>query len=195
MWISLLNQSQNIVATNAREWPSEKQFDEADVLVFYSWNHDWSESRLKQIDDFLARGRGIVVLHSATISKDPERLAQSIGLASQSGRTKYLHMPFDLKFSATNRLVENFPTQIPFLDEPYWPLVGDRGKIDVIATVKLDGKDEPEVWTFEKGKGRVFGCVPGHFMWTHEDPLYRILISRGIAWAAGEGSLRISVNE
>jgi type 1 glutamine amidotransferase len=64
-------------------------------------------------------------------------------------------------------------------------LIGDRTKISVIATAKLDGKDEPEVWTFQKGKGRVFGCVLGHFTWTQEDPFYRILVLRGTAWVAG----------
>lgn len=195
MWISLLNKSQNIAATNAWEWPTEKQFNEADVLVFYFWNHDWSEARLKQLDDFLSRGGGVVVLHSACISTDPERLAETIGLASQSGRTKYLHTPLDLKFSVTNAITENFPKQIHFLDEPYWPLIGDRSRITTIATAKLDGKNEPEIWTFEKGKGRVFGCILGHFTWTHEDPFYRILVSRGIAWAAGEGNLRFTIYE
>jgi putative heme-binding domain-containing protein len=195
MWISLLKKSESVIATNAWEWPSEKQFGEADLVVFYFWNHDWSEARLQQLDDFLARGGGVVVLHAGCISTNPERLAETIGLASQSGRTKYLHMPLDLKISVTNSITENFPKQIHFLDEPYWPLIGDRNKISAIATAKLDGKDEPEVWTFEKGKGRVFGCVLGHFMWTQKDPFYRILVSRGIAWAAGEGNLRFAIHE
>ena len=38
----------------------------------------------------------------------------------------------------------------------------------------------------EREKSRVFVCIPGHFMWTFDDPLYRILVLRGIAWAAGE---------
>ncbi|MEO5804335.1 MAG: ThuA domain-containing protein [Verrucomicrobiota bacterium] len=193
MWISLLNKSPGISATNAWEWPSAKQFEEANVLVFYFWNHDWSEERLRQLDEFLARGGGVVVLHSATISKNPERLSESIGLASQSGRTKYLHTPFDLKISVTNALTENFPKQIHFLDEPYWPMIGDTNKITILATVKQDGQDQAQVWTFEKGKGRVFGSVIGHYTWTHEDPLYRILILRSIAWAAGEENSRFTI--
>ena len=104
-------------------------------------------------------------------------------------------MPFDLKFSTTNAITENFPKQLHFLDEPYWPMIGDAKKVTVLATVKQDGQDEPEVWTFEKGKGRVFGCVPGHYTWTQEDPLYRILILRGIAWAAGENNSRLTIYE
>jgi type 1 glutamine amidotransferase len=184
MWIELLNKALAVSATNAWEWPSEEQFSSANVLVFYFWNHDWSMERLRQLDEFVGRGGGVVILHSASISdNDPERLAQSIGLASQSKRTKYLHTPIDLKFSITNEITRKFSKQIHFLDEPYWPLIGDTNKVSVLATVKMDGQDQAQVWTFEKGKGRVFGCILGHYTWTHEDPIYRILILRGIAWA------------
>ncbi len=197
VWISLLNKSPEVVATNAWEWMDEKQFAEANVIVFYFWNHNWSAERLKQLDDFLERGGGVVVLHSATISdNDPERLSQTIGLASQSKRSKYLHTPLDLKFSeAKNPIAENFPKQIHFLDEPYWPLIGDTNKVNVIATVTMEGADWPQVWTFEKGKGRVFGSVIGHYTWTQEDPFYRILILRGIAWAAGGQDLRLTIDD
>lgn len=126
-------------------------------------------------------------LTSPISDNDPDRLAETIGLASQSKRSKYLHTPLDLKFVPThNAVTKNFPKQIHFLDEPYWPLIGDTNKVVVLATVKMEGADWPEVWTFEKGKGRVFGCVIGHYTWTQEDPLYRILILRGLGWAARE---------
>ena len=195
MWNALLNKSAGVAATNAWDWPSGDQFASSDVLVFYFWNHDWNDARLRQLDDFVTRGGGVVVIHSATISTNPERLAETIGLASQSGRTKYLHAPIDLKFSTTSALTEKFPKQIHFLDEPYWPMIGDTNKITVIATVNQDAQDQPQVWTFEKGKGRVFGCVIGHYTWTHEDPLYRILIFRGIAWAAREEPMRFPISE
>ena len=187
MWISILNQSPEISVSDARDWPDEKQFSAADVLVFCFRNHDWSAARLKQLDDFMARGGGVVILHAASISdSNPERLAETIGLASHPKRSKYLHTPLDLKFAAiVNPITEKLPKQIHFLDEPYWPLIGDSKKVTVLATVKMEGADQPEVWTFEKGKGRAFGCIIGHYTWTHEDPLYRILVLRGIAWAAG----------
>jgi hypothetical protein len=36
------------------------------------------------------------------------------------------------------------------------------------------------------GGGRVFVSIPGHFAWTFDDPLFRVLLLRGIAWAARE---------
>jgi type 1 glutamine amidotransferase len=38
----------------------------------------------------------------------------------------------------------------------------------------------------ERSRGRVFVSIPGHFTWTFDDPLYRILVLRGIAWSARE---------
>ena len=46
--------------------------------------------------------------------------------------------------------------------------------------------DQPLFWTLEPSKGRVFVSIPGHFAWTFDDPLFRLLLLRGIAWAAGE---------
>ena len=51
-------------------------------------------------------------------------------------------------------------------------------------------KDEPMFWTYERGKGRVFGCILGHFNWSFDDPYFRMLLLRGMAWAAHESPCR-----
>ena len=33
--------------------------------------------------------------------------------------------------------------------------------------------------------GRVFGCILGHYSWTFDDPIFRIVFLRGLAWTAG----------
>jgi type 1 glutamine amidotransferase len=65
-------------------------------------------------------------------------------------------------------------------------MIGDAGKVDVLAATSVDGEDRPMIWTFQKGKGRVFASILGHYTWTHEDPLFRVLVLRGLAWAMGE---------
>jgi len=49
---------------------------------------------------------------------------------------------------------------------------------------------QPMYWTCEPGGGRVFGCVPGHFASTFGNPWFRLLLLRGIAWAARENPRR-----
>jgi type 1 glutamine amidotransferase len=50
---------------------------------------------------------------------------------------------------------------------------------------------QPLFWTYTSERGRAFGCVPGHFTWTFDDPWFRLLLLRGIAWAAGESPGRL----
>jgi len=37
----------------------------------------------------------------------------------------------------------------------------------------------------------VFASIIGHYTWTLDDPLLRILALRGVAWAAGEPVARL----
>ena len=55
-----------------------------------------------------------------------------------------------------------------------------------MGTAVEDGKPQPQVWSVERGRGRVFVSIPGHFSWTFDDPLFRTLLLRGIAWTAHE---------
>jgi type 1 glutamine amidotransferase len=187
-WHALLTQSSRVIVEDAWLWPAPEQFEHADVLVFYYWNRDWNAEKMGQLDEFLARGKGVVVLHSATIGNPMvEQLAERIGLASDSVKTKYLHTPIDLNIVATNSpIMRGLPSQIHFIDEPYWPMIGDTNRVEVLATAAQDGADWPIMWTFQKDKGRVFASIFGHYTWTWEDPVYQIIVLRGIAWAAGE---------
>jgi len=70
------------------------------------------------------------------------------------------------------------------IDESYWQLVGSQTNIDLIASGAEEGKPQPLIWTREQGRGRVFVSIPGHYTWTFDDPLFRLLILRGICWSA-----------
>jgi type 1 glutamine amidotransferase len=96
-------------------------------------------------------------------------------------------MPIELNLVAPtgNAITRELPATLRLLDEPYWPLTGDPKKVEVLATATVDDEARPLMWTFQKGKGRVFGSVLGHYTWTLDDPLFRLLVLRGIAWAAG----------
>lgn len=177
----------NFGAAQAWEWPSAQQWAEADVVVLYFWNHNWSDERYAQLDSFLARGGGLAVFHSATIAdKDPEKLAERIGLAAMPGRTDYRHTPFNLEFLAPDHPIAFGFKTLSFLDEPYWPMIGDPARVKTLAVAEIDGAKHPLIWTFERGKGRVFASIVGHYTWTFEDPFFELLARRGIAWAAGD---------
>jgi putative heme-binding domain-containing protein len=187
-WAAWLGEIPGVTVSEAWEWPSSEQWRQAGVIVLYFWNHDWSAERYRQLDEFQNRGGGLAVFHSATIAdREPEKLAERLGLAAQPGPTKYLHTPLTLEFvpAPDHPITHGFKT-LGLLDEPYWPMLGDTNRVEVLATAPIEGQSRPLIWTSRRGKGRVFASVPGHYTWTLDDPLFRILALRGIVWAAGE---------
>jgi len=132
-----------------------------------------------------------VILHSATIGNPAvDDLAERIGLAADSGKTKYLHTPVELNIvaPANHPITRGLPAKLQFLDEPYWPMIGDTNKVQILATAQEEGQARPMMWTFEKGKGRVFASIFGHYTWTWNDPLFRLIVLRAIEWTAGRGT-------
>jgi type 1 glutamine amidotransferase len=73
--------------------------------------------------------------------------------------------------------------KVRWVDESYWALAGDPKQIKLMATSTEEGKPQPLFWTVERGRGRVFVSIPGHYAWTLDDPVYRTVLLRGIAWA------------
>ena len=73
-----------------------------------------------------------------------------------------------------------------FVDESYWPLVGDAAKVQLLGTTVEEGAPRAMAWVFETGKGRAFSTLLGHYTWTFDDPYFRVLLLRGMAWAARE---------
>jgi putative heme-binding domain-containing protein len=186
-WKTLLATAEGVTVGTAEGWPSAEQFEKADVIVFYSNNPAWTAERGKELDHYLERGGGLVYIHWAVEGHDAvEALADRIGLASKAGKTAFRHGKVEMDFTgAKHPIARNFG-KVTFEDESYWKMIGDPDKIDVIATGVEEGKTYPLIWATERGKGRVFASILGHYTWTFDDPLFRILLLRGIAWSAGE---------
>lgn len=186
-WKELLGVAEKTTVQTADEWPSAAQLGKADVLVFYQ-KGSWTADRAKDMDAFLARGGGTVYVHWAVEGgAEAPGFAQRIGLASNASRLRFRHGPLDLGFEtgARHPIGRNFD-KLHLHDESYWQMVGDPKRITPLATGKEDGKDWPLFWALEPAKGRVVVSIPGHFAWTFDDPLFRVLLLRGIAWAARE---------
>jgi putative heme-binding domain-containing protein len=186
VWAELLAAADDTKVTTAWEWPSADDLKSADVLVFYQ-HGSWTPQRARDVDAFLARGGGLVYVHWAVDgSPDAPGFAKRIGLAAPGGVIRYRHGPLDLAFEKTNHPVARNFTKAHFHDESYWRLLGDAGRINLVASSVEDGRPQPQFWTLEHGKGRVFVSIPGHYAWTFDDPLFRVLLLRGIAWSARE---------
>jgi type 1 glutamine amidotransferase len=186
-WAQLLELNERVRVTTADPWPAAADVQSADVMVFYQ-KGEWTADRARDIDAFLKRGGGLVYIHYAVDGgDDPPGFAERIGLAWRGGQSKFRHGPLDVQFTSDNDhpIARNFD-HVHFHDESYWNLLGDPQRIRLLATGVEESQPQPLFWTTQHGRGRVFVSIPGHFAWTFDDPLFRVLLLRGIAWAAGE---------
>lgn len=184
-WTELIASAEEVDVSTAWEWPSKEQFAKADVLVFFQ-RGTWNPDRAADLDPFLARGGGALFIHWAVEGNpNAEEFAQRIGLACK--QIKYRHGPLDVEFNRaiSHPVARNF-TRLQMVDESYWEMTGQLADDRVIATSREDGASQPIFWSLEHGKGRVFVSIPGHYSWSFDDPAFRILLLRGIAWCAKE---------
>ncbi len=127
-WSKLLPLAEGVSVSTAEGLPSAKQFDEADVVVFYSNNPGWSAVRAAELDRFLARGRGLVYIHYAVDGhQDVAALKDRIGLAWRGGASRFRHGDLDVDFSGSKHAITRGLQKLRLVDESYWRLVGDPG--------------------------------------------------------------------
>jgi len=185
-WAELLASREKIEVATAWEWPAKEEFDKADVLIFYQ-HGDWDARRAADIDAFLARGGGLVYLHWAIDGRQfGGEMAKRIGIAA-AGAAGFRHGEITLDFSrdASHPVSRNFGT-LKMTDETYWKLTGSLPGDRLLATAVEEEESHPQLWSLAHGKGRVFVSIPGHYSWTFDDPLFRVLLLRAIAWTAHE---------
>ncbi len=186
-WTTLLGRADKVTVDVADVWPTPEQWQSADVVVMFSANPAWAPERARELDAYFERGGGLVLLHYAVNGqRAPDELARRIGLATRPG-LKYRHGELDLDFQAARpHPITAGYTRLALVDESYWEMIGDESKINVLATQVEEGRPRPQLWTYEPGKGRVFASILGHYTWTFDDPLVRLLILRGLAWTADQ---------
>jgi hypothetical protein len=181
-WSKLLSLAEGVTVETADRWPEAEQWKRAGVVAFYHDNPAWGGDKAAELDTFLARGGGLVFLHWAMNAyRDVEPLAARLGRAWGAG-ARFRHGPEELRF-LPHEITAGFGP-MTLVDETYWKLAGDFADCAVLATSMEEGDAQPQVWARTRGRGRVFVCIPGHFTWTFDDPLYRVLLLRGLCWAA-----------
>jgi putative heme-binding domain-containing protein len=185
-WAELLAAADHTEVATAWEWPAADEFRKADVMVFFQ-HGNWDAKRAADVDAFLERGGGLVYVHWAVDGqKGGPEFAKRIGLAAV-GAVGFRHGPLELRLNKESRhpVLRNLE-KLALTDETYWKMVGDLPADRILGTAVEDGKPQPQMWSLERGRGRVFVSIPGHYSWTFDDPLFRLLLLRGIAWAAKE---------
>ncbi|MHC4405580.1 MAG: ThuA domain-containing protein, partial [Planctomycetota bacterium] len=187
-------------------------WEKADLVVFYLWTREQRQRELWDydlIDAYQKRGGGLIFIHMAVMEGSGEELSKRIGMAwdLRNGATKWgvLPTPVTLTDAASKSpIFEGFPAKFDLADEFYWELRGDPASINPLVTSPagpaiankplsgppeiedLDGQQWPVMWTTEVGRGRVFVSGAGHNYFTFNDPYFRIILLRAMAWTMNE---------
>jgi type 1 glutamine amidotransferase len=185
-WVKLLALADNVTVATAKVFPTREQLAAADVTIFFSRNSGWNAERAALLDEYQKRGGGVVLLHWAMAGgNDAPGYAERVGIATGAG-LRYRHGNMELNFVNPDHPITKGFSRLKLTDETYWAFHGDEKRINVLANAVEENAPRTQLWAYEHFKGRVFGGIPGHYNWTFDDPLYRVIVLRGIAWAAQE---------
>lgn len=206
LFVPMLKAIPRVTVDEAFQFPTRDQFDGADLLIQYLHLPDLSDEQFAIYQGFVDRGGAVVSIHESCIMRPLERaekLADCIGCSWKGNKTsrwsKFGHQ-HPLYLRTEHPAFTGLPRSIKLNDESYWNLL-TRDKVEVIGAIapatdtekssfdeilKSDGVRSQAFWTWTSGKGRVFGTTTGHYTYTYYDPIYRLLLMRGIAWALDE---------
>lgn len=215
LFVPMLKTIPRITVDEAFLFPTQAQFDKADLLIQYLRWPDLTDEQFAMYQGFVDGGGSVVSIHESCIMRpieQAEKLAGCIGCSWKGDRwspgpkindtsqwSKFAHdHPLFLK--TEHPAFVGLPKSVRFNDESYWNLL-TRDKVEVIAAVapkslesdvsfsevlKAEDVRSHAFWTYQSGKGRVFGTTTGHYTYTYYDPMYRLLLMRGIAWTLNE---------
>ena len=206
LFVPMLKTISRVTVDEAFEFPTQDQFDRADLLIQYLRLPDLTDKQFAMFQAFVDRGGSVVSIHESCIIRPvdrAEKLAGCIGCAwkgnKESKWSKFDHS-YPLFLNTKHPAFAGLPQSVRFNDESYWNLL-TRDNVEVIGALApaalakdtsfADALASPEArgdtfWTYTSGKGKVFGTTTGHYTYTFYDPIYRLLLLRGIAWTLDE---------
>ena len=206
LFVPLLKKIPRVSVDEAYQFPSQAQFDKADLLIQFLHLPQLTDNQFASYQNFVDDGGGVVSIHESCIIRPIDRahkLADCIGCSwkgNKDSRWSKFSRKEPLFLDTKHPVFSGLPKSIRFNDESYWDMI-QRDKVEVIgaigtlantenqsfaAVLETKGARGQAFWIYTSGQGRVFGTTTGHFTYTYHDPMYRLLLVRGIAWALEE---------
>ena len=121
-WVPLLNE-RGAKATGADTFPTKAQLDETDVLILHKQEAgNVEEADRANLNEYLARGGGLVVIHAGLVSRDPDWFKTIVGGSWRNGTAKWLEGPMHLYFTDCDSPISNGASNWEMDDEIYYDL-------------------------------------------------------------------------
>ena len=177
-WVPLLNE-RGATATGGNEFPTVVQLAQTDVLVLHrDHGGEIAPADRVNLEAYLSRGGGLVVIHAGAVSKDPDWYKTIIGGSWRHGTTKWLEAPMHLYFADRHHPITTNVSNWAMDDEIYYDMdlsddihvlataytpksrdTGGKGNkeaqaraAEAVATQKAVNiyDHQPQIWTYEK---------------------------------------------
>ena len=199
-WVPLLA-SRGAKVDGSLTFPSPAQLEQTDVIVmFAAYAGDITGDSRIALEAFLKRGGGIVALHDAVLSRDPQWFKTIIGGAWEDRVAKYFEGESTHYYLNAAHPIAKDAATFTLTDEVYWDL-HLMPNIQVLSAVMQpvraargapppppSNKLIPQMWVFENQLpgGQPYRAVVnllGHHFTTFSAAPARAIVLRAIAWA------------
>src|SRR4051812_1209988 len=180
-WEGILRQRGGEVAAGSKLPDKLAKYD---AVILYTGEQDKLSAEEKAaLEGFTKKGGGLVLLHQAIRSADPEWWTQLAGGSWDSGESKSRVAPLALYFSSGQEIGKG-ASSFEMADEVFYNLRLDSDS-KVVATAFHNANDvSPQIWAYEKNGHRAVVCLQGRESKNFDFPPMRALLLRSIAWAA-----------
>ena len=110
-------------ATGGDTFPTKEQLAETDVVILHKQEAgNIDEPDRKNLNEYLARGGGLVVIHAGLVSRDPDWFKTIVGGAWRNGTAKWLEAPMQLYFVESGSAITKGASNWEMDDEIYYDL-------------------------------------------------------------------------
>ena len=146
LMIDLLGKVENINVDEVFHFPSDAQFDKADLIVMYLHLPQLEVSQFNSLKSFIKNGGGVVSLHETAIMRPSEKgkmLSECLGSAWNEGTSKWGAIFDDINIDNTHPIFRGFGEKLTVIDEFYWDLFQEDG-MRVLGSVRTGPDEESE---------------------------------------------------
>jgi len=205
-WSKLLT-ARGAIVDGGLSFPSADALANTDVIVMYKGDAGYMTMRERAaLEDFLARGGGLVGMHDAICADDEAWWATIFGGAKRHGEVNYtLEAEVPYTIDQPNHPIMQGMTPFAITDEAFFKMTwASAPGIQVLSSAKIAetasakqagfaGQVVPQIWTYERpffprlgGQTpfRAFVWMQGHNYANFTNAQVQPMLLRAISWAA-----------
>ena len=123
LMIDLLSKVPGVTIEEAFHFPSDEQFEKADLVAMYLHLPQLEKSQYASFKNYIKNGGGVISLHETAIMRpanDGKLLSECLGSAWNEGTSKWGAIFDEINIDNRHAIFKGFPEGLTINDEFYW---------------------------------------------------------------------------